>query len=126
QRSVIFRPPALGLLRRAGELLDRASVVSGAEPVARHRADRLRRRPSRALEELCDERMLPRSLRPRQELVSDVTDRGVGERELLLVLENRHGLAPYEVAALELGEDPVNVTIGAQRSERVRPEHLSD
>ena len=46
--------------------------------------------------------------------------------ELLLVLDDRARLAPDQVAALELLEHVVDVGLGAQREQRVVPEHLAD
>ena len=68
--------------------------------------------------------MATRTVGARQELVGDVADQNVRERELLPVLDDRAGLTPDQIAALELVEDAVDVGIGAEREQRVVPEHL--
>ena len=102
QRRVILRPAALRLRRGALELVDRAWMVARVAPVARDRADRLARHARRALEELGDQRVAPRALRARQQVVRDVADQDVRERELLLSLHDRAVFAPDQVSALEL------------------------
>ena len=55
------------------------------------------------------------SVGARQELVRDVPDQDVCERELLLVLDHRGRLATDQIAALELVEHAIDVWIRAQR-----------
>src|SRR5579872_6684715 len=70
--------------------------------------------------------MAPRSVGAGKQLVRHVPDQDVGERELLLGLDDRGRLAPDQVSSLELVEDAVYVGLRVQRDERLRPEDLSD
>ena len=97
QRGVALRPAPLGELSCTHELLDRALVVAGADPVTGHGADRVARYSGRVAEELGDECVSLRAVGTRQEVVGDVADQNVRERELLLALDDRRGLAPDEI-----------------------------
>jgi hypothetical protein len=70
--------------------------------------------------------MAPRAVRTRQELVRDVADEDVRERELLLPLDQRARLAPDQVSPFELLEDAIDLGIGVESQERVVPEDLPD
>src|SRR4051794_11770219 len=124
--GVLLRPPALCLLRGTRQLGDRPLEVPGVAPVMRQRADRLVRRAGRPFEELRHRLVPPRTIRAREELVRDVADEHMGERPLLLVLDERARLSPDQVAPLELLEDVVEVGLGGQGEQCAVPEDLAD
>src|SRR5437868_1506727 len=75
-----------------------------SEAVVRDHSSRLGRGSSRQAEARGGRLVTPRAVRARQQLVGNVADQHVRERELVLVLDDRARLAADQIATLELVE----------------------